>query len=192
MAEIRFFCAELYYACKIYGKLYKISTYISTAFPWTSLPFFYTQFFFAILSSSFCVLLPYFLCAPLKSPAAVLMHAIIHCKIYGRESSLISLHTLNERNELWCARVNVDLFQENDRGLVQKQFHFENENNKTRHAHKHTRTHFKIHQFRIFQCELQNLCSGCCCCEKEVPHPKKIYKVIRHFYREFVFFSAFA
>lgn len=31
MAEILFFCAELYYACKIYGKLYKISTYISTA-----------------------------------------------------------------------------------------------------------------------------------------------------------------
>lgn len=50
MAEILFFCAELYYACKIYGKLYKISTYISTAvFPWT--------IFIYIIPSARCSLL---------------------------------------------------------------------------------------------------------------------------------------
>lgn len=112
MAEILFFCTELYYACKIYGKLYKISTYTSTDFCME--PIFLLRsyahisynvvmctFFVShsplpllhlilILSWLFRSTATYFLCAPLKSPMAVLMHgAIIHCKIYGWSESCV-------------------------------------------------------------------------------------------------------
>lgn len=73
-----------------------------------------------------------------------------------------------------------------------------NRKNITR-QHTHINTHFKKTKFTErekkwefgshFQCTPKNYVE-CVWMRKRVPHPKKIYKVIRHFYREFVFFRA--